>query len=838
VTTHAGGTNTNYAEIVTWFRLDSASTAGAWDQTEILQMAGTAWNGGSDVGVWIAKSGDGSHYYLSLGQGDPGTAQYTVSTNTWYQLRFVVTANNGSGNAHAELYAITSGSSWGSAISSLTGLTLGSAINNDLQMGAFGGQPTSFKINFDDTNVYSSNSTTLPPRWYTTVSWQPYVVIFNKSLGVLQSSAAAVASPGQWYWGGNTLYIYSVDNPPTDYTAPGVEVGHRQFSIIRNGQSYFTLSNLITEGANNISPTAPADVFIGEDGPGDNGTESSGVQVSGLLCRFNAREGLWFDSVGGTVSNSTFAYNGGMGVDFDTGSGMTGTNLISHDNLYGSYPGSYLSSLPNLTLNNFTAYNNASNGLSLSIGTNYTINGCQIYNNTYNGIYFDGTTVNGANIHNCEIYGNGDSGIRIGSGNATNLSLSYNVIYNNTNAGIYDLSGNTSTVAYGNTLVGNGKGLWISGAGTNINARNNISEDNTTEVQVDSSVNQTPTIDYNDWFHSAGGTFMNWKGTAYNFTNWQTNSGLDAHSFSSNPLFTNASGNNFTFQSSSPAIDAGVNLGSAYEFGLSPSSSWPSSILTLNQNLNGSAWDIGAYVYTQSTAPTVSLSAPANAATLSGTTAVTAAASAAAPASISSVAFYLDGSLLGSSSSTSSPSYSWSTTATANGSHALAAVTTDNYGNIATSSPATVTVNNVAPASSRGGGGAIVGSGPLAPGYMNTNPTAASSAVSPAVSTTTAASASSTFTTPQFPAAANSTVSFTQNGQLWDEGPDILALQRFLNTHGYILTPTGNGSPGNETDIFGPHTYRALIKFQSANNLPPTGYFGPLTRALINSQTQ
>jgi hypothetical protein len=31
-------------------------------------------------------------------------------------------------------------------------------------------------------------------------------------------------------------------------------------------------------------------------------------------------------------------------------------------------------------------------------------------------------------------------------------------------------------------------------------------------------------------------------------------------------------------------------------------------------------------------------------------------------------------------------------------------------------------------------------------------------------------------------------------------------------------------------------SYRTVIKFQKANNLPATGYLGPLTRASINSQ--
>lgn len=134
------------------------------------------------------------------------------------------------------------------------------------------------------------------------------------------------------------------------------------------------------------------------------------------------------------------------------------------------------------------------------------------------------------------------------------------------------------------------------------------------------------------------------------------------------------------------------------------------------------------------------------------------------------------------------------------------------------------------PAPSGGGGGQIVGSSPTAPGYVNTNPTGTTSVVftpAPIKPPTSASSA----TVPR--SLTPSSPSFPKNRQLWDAGPDILMLQQFLNTHGYVLTPTGNGSPGNETDIFGPLTYRALIKFQKATNLPATGYLGPLTRAAL-----
>jgi hypothetical protein len=80
-------------------------------------------------------------------------------------------------------------------------------------------------------------------------------------------------------------------------------------------------------------------------------------------------------------------------------------------------------------------------------------------------------------------------------------------------------------------------------------------------------------------------------------------------------------------------------------------------------------------------------------------------------------------------------------------------------------------------------------------------------------------------------------ITLSKNYQLWDTGDDILSLQKFLNMHGFPLAPSGPGSSGDETDVFGLNTYRALIKFQQSKNLPATGYLGPQTRAALGSST-
>ncbi len=76
-------------------------------------------------------------------------------------------------------------------------------------------------------------------------------------------------------------------------------------------------------------------------------------------------------------------------------------------------------------------------------------------------------------------------------------------------------------------------------------------------------------------------------------------------------------------------------------------------------------------------------------------------------------------------------------------------------------------------------------------------------------------------------------------------GEDVRALQRFLNTDAETrIADAGAGSPGNETDYFGPATKDALVKFQEkyrAEILVPvrlrsgTGFFGVKTREKVNA---
>jgi beta-lactamase superfamily II metal-dependent hydrolase len=94
------------------------------------------------------------------------------------------------------------------------------------------------------------------------------------------------------------------------------------------------------------------------------------------------------------------------------------------------------------------------------------------------------------------------------------------------------------------------------------------------------------------------------------------------------------------------------------------------------------------------TAPTTSITAPANNATVSGTTTVTA--TALDNVGVTKVEFYLDGGLQ--STDTTSPYiWSWSTTGSTNGTHTLVTKAYDAALNVGTSATVTVTVSNGVP---------------------------------------------------------------------------------------------------------------------------------------------
>src|SRR5271155_548481 len=108
--------------------------------------------------------------------------------------------------------------------------------------------------------------------------------------------------------------------------------------------------------------------------------------------------------------------------------------------------------------------------------------------------------------------------------------------------------------------------------------------------------------------------------------------------------------------------------------------------------VDSSVLSFGTTNTTDTTPPTVSMTAPANGAAVSGT--VTVSANASDNVAVANVQFLLDGANLGSADAASPYSVSWDTTTASNGSHTLSATAIDTSGNSTTATAVTVTVSN------------------------------------------------------------------------------------------------------------------------------------------------
>lgn len=297
-------------------------------------------------------------------------------------------------------------------------------------------------------------------------------------------------------------------------------------------------------------------------------------------------------------------------------------------------------------------------------------------------------------------------------------------------------------------------------------------------------------------------------------------------------------------------------------------------------NTNATDYSISFSVASDSTAPTVSMTAPSDTATVTGAS-VSLTATASDNDTVAGVQFKLDTNTLIGAEDTGSPyGVTWDSTGVADGSHTLIAVARDSTGNYATSSTVTVTVDNTAPVLSAGSPStALSADTTSATISLTTNENATCKYGTTA--NTAYASIASTFGTTggtthsdtigsltngtsytyyvrcqDGSANTNSsdyTISFSVSSAVQNSGggggsstggtgsvstivsttivppvtssavasfgivsPQVREIQRLLNAHGYKLAVRGAGSPGLETSYFGPATLAAVKKFQCA----------------------
>jgi len=148
-----------------------------------------------------------------------------------------------------------------------------------------------------------------------------------------------------------------------------------------------------------------------------------------------------------------------------------------------------------------------------------------------------------------------------------------------------------------------GSGFDLHGDTSTADVKNNVFMNFNTDVSYMLSEQEggaTLTSDYNIFYVESGTmAFADWP-SGLTFEQWKT-AGFDEHSQVIDPKFTTLY-SDFTLQSDSPCIGAGVDLGSGY--GLDPGSSWPDNVTAVDQDDYDDGtpgWEIGAYVYDSGT---------------------------------------------------------------------------------------------------------------------------------------------------------------------------------------------------------------------------------------------
>jgi len=367
--------------------------------------------------------------------------------------------------------------------------------------------------------------------------------------------------------------------------------------IVNAAVTNLSLSHVTITGSSNngISLTTGGNISLSDIVTSNNNTGYYGLSVVN-----NASSTLFIDGIqannngNGIYIDSSLLLPGSFIKNFETnnnvGSGMNIVNTpnlliqtgITNNNNFGLWVTGALST--GATIDHVTASYNASDGIDAANG----VTGLII---KYNEVSYNGTV---------------GQGITTGSGDGFSIhdtcsaDFYYNIAHHNLNTGMAH-TGTSSGHIYNNIIYANGTpsdptmdraGLYLTTSANpgfvvrnNIVAQNypfdfmNYTNDSQTHNDIDYNIYYS--IDVNKFYRPQNPSGLQISWDVYHQAN-------EMHSINSNPLFVSSS--DFHLTNLSPAINAGTNVGLTSDYEGNPKS--------------GASWDIGAYEFQDSTAPT------------------------------------------------------------------------------------------------------------------------------------------------------------------------------------------------------------------------------------------
>ncbi|HEX3385452.1 MAG TPA: hypothetical protein VHS53_09700, partial [Mucilaginibacter sp.] len=409
-------------------------------------------------------------------------------------------------------------------------------------------------------------------------------LMFQDGVPITKASSSALTD-GNWYGDGTTLYYKPTSGTTANHTLavsninnsyiPGIDLSARQYVVVNNIQFNGLGIGVRTFGA---TPTGEVGLVV-------------------QSCTFNyCQSGIFFMPDVGNNTKSTFQnnlfYRCQVGIRMYTTAAVGGTYATRTT-------GTHINCR---ILNNEMSQCGTTDGTthwqSSVAGTDFEAIGVQ---------NFVGGTISNNYIH--DGYCIGISWYNISTRSSDNNTITGNAIMNNLKGGLIMIGSAAYNYGYNNNLFANN--LFVNSNGgpgsgdgtiaiypgtlTTVNSKfvnntlsgslNNIAFENsnapyfTIENNIISTSGQynfvtwhfstkpaSLTMDYNLYYQSGTGY---WAMSANKTLAQMQAMGLETHSKVANPMFVNTTGNQFQLQSTSPALNAGVNVGLSY-YGAAP----------------------------------------------------------------------------------------------------------------------------------------------------------------------------------------------------------------------------------------------------------------------------
>jgi hypothetical protein len=384
---------------------------------------------------------------------------------------------------------------------------------------------------------------------------------------------AELSSTGTWWWDDPNDRVYircSDDANPSTHT---MEIGARDYGIDINAKDYITIDGITSGYASDSGIIVRA-----SSGDSDNvivqNCTTNYSYYSGIYA--TPGEGVGTDGDNLLIQNNTASYNGGTGIYVGHGSeGFTITSNTAnyncqedtdanHDYCGGIRFGASDFGSGSVTLN--TSHNNGDAGSGTDSGT---------------GIWLD-TNPDGSvvTITRNLVYNNYDHGIILEKANDS--SVSYNISYGHTataSVGLLMANNNDNCVFYNNVSYGNDVGVGAYGDLTADSCTNNTIKNNIVEGSVsqeaefkwggeNDGTNGYGNVYNTNCFGAEYTNFIEWGSTTFysTYDAWLAASSQSDTNVEADPLFLDAASNNFRLKGSSPAINAGTDVGLTQDY--------------------------------------------------------------------------------------------------------------------------------------------------------------------------------------------------------------------------------------------------------------------------------